>query len=46
MSFAESGEKDKAAYYAKQQPKDQAEFQRWVDYAKSQGAIAQARPLH
>ena len=39
VSFAESGEKDKAAYYARQQPKDQAEFQRWVDYAKSQGAI-------
>ena len=39
MTFAESGEKDKAAYYAKQQPKDKAEFQNWVDYAKAQGAI-------
>jgi glycerophosphoryl diester phosphodiesterase len=39
VTFAESGEKDKAAYYAKQQPKDKAEFQRWVDYAKTQGAI-------
>jgi glycerophosphoryl diester phosphodiesterase len=39
VTFAESGEKDKAAYYAKQQPKDNAEFQRWVDYAKAQGAI-------
>ncbi|MNP22584.1 hypothetical protein D3C76_1152630 [compost metagenome] len=39
VSFAESGAKDKAAYYAKQQPKDKAEFQRWVDYAKTQGAI-------
>ncbi|HEF4762527.1 TPA: glycerophosphodiester phosphodiesterase [Pseudomonas putida] len=39
VTFAESGEKDKAAYYAKQQPKDKAEFQRWVDYAKAQGAI-------
>jgi glycerophosphoryl diester phosphodiesterase len=39
VTFAESGEKDKAAYYAKQQPKDKAEFQRWVDYAKVQGAV-------
>ncbi|RKS18892.1 glycerophosphoryl diester phosphodiesterase [Pseudomonas sp. WPR_5_2] len=39
VTFAESGEKDKAAYYAKQAPKDKAEFQRWVDYAKAQGAI-------
>ncbi|WPN48306.1 glycerophosphodiester phosphodiesterase [Pseudomonas sp. P8_241] len=39
VSFAESGEHDKAAYYAKQHPKDKAEFQRWVDYAKTQGAI-------
>jgi glycerophosphoryl diester phosphodiesterase len=39
VTFAESGEKDKAAYYAKQQPKDKAEFQQWVDYAKAQGAI-------
>lgn len=39
VAFADSGEKDKAAYYAKQQPKDKAEFQHWVDYAKAQGAI-------
>jgi glycerophosphoryl diester phosphodiesterase len=39
VTFAESGEKDKAAYYAKQAPKDRAEFQRWVDGAKAQGAI-------
>jgi glycerophosphoryl diester phosphodiesterase len=39
VSFVESGEKDKAAYYAKQEPKDKAEFQRWIDYAKAQGAI-------
>ena len=39
VTFAESGAKDKAAYYAAQQPKDKAEFQRWVDYAKAQGAI-------
>lgn len=39
VTFAESGEKDKAAYYARQEPKDNAEFQQWVDYAKAQGAI-------
>ncbi|RON32009.1 glycerophosphodiester phosphodiesterase [Pseudomonas brassicacearum] len=38
-TFAESGDKDKATYYAKQQPKDKAEFQQWVEYAKAQGAI-------
>jgi glycerophosphoryl diester phosphodiesterase len=39
VTFAESGDKDKATYYAKQQPKSKAEFQRWVEYAKAQGAI-------
>ena len=39
VSFADSGEKDKAAYYAKQQPKDKAEFLRWLDFAKTHGAI-------
>ena len=39
VTFAESGDKDKASYYAKQEPKDKAEFQQWVDYAKAQGAI-------
>ena len=39
VTFAASGEKDKAAYYARQEPKDKAEFQRWIDYAKAQGAI-------
>lgn len=39
VTFAESGEKDKAAYYAKQTPKDHAEFEKWLDYAKAQGAI-------
>ncbi|NWB94058.1 glycerophosphodiester phosphodiesterase [Pseudomonas agarici] len=39
VSFADSGEKTKAAYYARQEPKDQAEFEQWVDYAKAQGAI-------
>lgn len=39
VTFAESGDKDKATYYGKQEPKDKAEFQRWVEYAKAQGAI-------
>jgi glycerophosphoryl diester phosphodiesterase len=39
VTFTESGDKDKATYYAKQQPKDKAEFQQWVEYAKAQGAI-------
>ncbi|WP_260962387.1 glycerophosphodiester phosphodiesterase [Pseudomonas citri] len=39
VSFAESGETDKAAYYAKQEPKDKAAFEQWVQYAKAQGAI-------
>lgn len=28
----------KAAYYAQQQPKDHAEFERWIDFAKANGA--------
>ncbi|WP_371919613.1 glycerophosphodiester phosphodiesterase [Pseudomonas sp. BBP2017] len=40
QSFAESGETDKAAFYARQQPRDKAEFARWLDYAKDAGAIA------
>ncbi|NNB56361.1 glycerophosphodiester phosphodiesterase [Pseudomonas fragi] len=39
VSFADSGAKDKAAYYAKQQPKDQTEFTQWLDFAKANGAI-------
>ncbi|MGF6486941.1 glycerophosphodiester phosphodiesterase [Pseudomonas frederiksbergensis] len=39
VTFAESGDKDKASYYARQEPKDKAEFQQWVEYAKAQGAI-------
>ncbi len=39
VTFAESGDKDHAAYYAKQEPKSKAEFQQWIDYAKAQGAI-------
>jgi glycerophosphoryl diester phosphodiesterase len=29
----------KAAYYARQQPRDRAEFERWLDFAKANGAI-------
>ncbi|MVV50665.1 glycerophosphodiester phosphodiesterase [Pseudomonas sp. PB120] len=39
VTFADSGDKDKATYYARQQPKSKAEFQQWVAYAKAQGAI-------
>ncbi|MFL1517625.1 glycerophosphodiester phosphodiesterase [Pseudomonas prosekii] len=39
VPFAQSGDKDKATYYAKQQPKSKAEFQQWVEYAMAQGAI-------
>ena len=35
VSFAESGEKDKNAYYGKQEPKSEAEFKQWIDYAKA-----------
>lgn len=34
---AASGQ-SKAAYYAQQQPKDHAEFERWLDFAKANGA--------
>lgn len=39
VSFADSGEQDKAAYYAKQHPKDKATFMQWLDFAKAHGAI-------
>lgn len=39
QSFAESGETDKAAFFARQQPRSHAEFERWLDYAKAAGAI-------
>lgn len=39
QSFAESGERDKAAFYARQQPRDSAEFTRWLDAAVQGGAI-------
>jgi len=40
VTFADSGAKDKATYYASQQPKDRAEFDRWLDFAKAGGAVA------
>lgn len=39
VTFTESGEKDKNAFYGKQEPKSEAEFKQWIDYAKAQGAI-------
>jgi glycerophosphoryl diester phosphodiesterase len=39
QDFAQSGEQDKAAFYARQQPKDKEEFLRWLDHAKQAGAI-------
>lgn len=39
VTFTESGETDKAAWYARQEPASKAEFEQWLDYAKAQGAI-------
>jgi glycerophosphoryl diester phosphodiesterase len=39
QDFANSGESDKAAFYARHQPKSRAEFLRWLDFAKQGGAI-------
>lgn len=39
QTFAESGAQDRAAFLARQQPKDRAEFERWLGYAKAAGAI-------
>lgn len=39
VTFAQSGAKDKAAYYAQQQPKDRQAFESWLDFAKANGAI-------
>ena len=39
LSFADSGEKDKATYYARLQPKDKAAFMQWIDFAKANGAM-------
>ncbi|WP_110971781.1 glycerophosphodiester phosphodiesterase [Pseudomonas huaxiensis] len=38
-TFAESGERDKAAFLARQQPRDRTEFERWLDHAKAAGAV-------
>jgi glycerophosphoryl diester phosphodiesterase len=37
---AASGAKDKAAWYASQQPASKEAFTQWVDFAKAQGAVA------
>ncbi|OAI91414.1 glycerophosphodiester phosphodiesterase [Pseudomonas putida] len=39
QTYAESGMPDKAAWYARQQPKDRGEFERWLDIAKHTGAV-------
>ncbi|MBA1203452.1 glycerophosphodiester phosphodiesterase [Pseudomonas capeferrum] len=39
QTFAESGEHDRAAFYARQQPRDRDEFSRWLDHAREGGAI-------
>ncbi|MBD1552503.1 glycerophosphodiester phosphodiesterase [Pseudomonas typographi] len=39
VPFAQSGAKDKAAYYAMQQPKSRQAFESWLDFAKANGAI-------
>lgn len=39
QTYAESGEHDKAAFLARQQPRDRAEFERWLDHARAAGAI-------
>ncbi|WP_425298833.1 glycerophosphodiester phosphodiesterase [Pseudomonas duriflava] len=38
-SFADSGEKDKAAYYAKLEVKSKEEYASWLDWAKQHGAL-------
>lgn len=38
-TFAASGTKDKAAWYATQQPANEQAFTEWVDFAKAQGAV-------
>lgn len=39
QDFADSGEQDKARFYARQAPKDREELLRWLDAAKAGGAI-------
>ncbi|WP_375100532.1 MULTISPECIES: glycerophosphodiester phosphodiesterase family protein [unclassified Pseudomonas] len=38
-NFVDSAEPDKAAFYARQEPKSEAEFLRWLDFAIEGGAI-------
>ncbi|KAF1061552.1 MAG: Glycerophosphodiester phosphodiesterase [Pseudomonas citronellolis] len=38
-TFEQSGEKDKAHFYATQQVKSRAEFAAWLDWAKHHGAV-------
>lgn len=38
VTFKESGETDKAAFYARQEVKSEAEFGAWLDWAKAHGA--------
>jgi glycerophosphoryl diester phosphodiesterase len=40
VTFAASGAKDKAAWYATQQPASKQAFVEWLDFAKAQGAVA------
>jgi glycerophosphoryl diester phosphodiesterase len=37
-SFDAASGQNKAAYYAQQQPRDRAEFEHWIDFAKANGA--------
>ncbi len=39
VTFAQSGAKDKAGYYAAQRPASKEAFSQWVDFAKAQGAV-------
>lgn len=39
VTFKESGETDKAAFYARQEVKSEAEFGAWLDWAKAHGAL-------
>lgn len=44
VSFEESGEWNKAAFYAKQEVKSRAEFVRWLAWAKDHGAVGIGAP--
>ncbi len=39
VAYDPAAGEDKAAYYARQQPRDRAEFERWLDFAKANGAV-------